>query len=280
MYYNPSMLGQISPYITSSNNQQNIQQSSNQTEKIFSSYTNIIERALNNLLKAARIAYKESDEVLRWVLDDGSVAELEIDHEMLDRSEMGLFISNDFADIQSTEFIKNNVMALMQNQYPTSAVIKLSAAKSTSEMLAIAEEQESRASEAKDKEFQQQQMLQEQSNNAQKQLVEAQNQLKILMQEKELETKLKGIQLDREKFALAQDLNRDGVNDANQRQKEELDAKKEIEDKKISSNQTVKEQELKLRAMELELKAKELELREKEIAIMAKEAAKPAASKK
>ena len=77
MYYNPSMLGQISPYITSQNNQTNISASSNQTEKIFATYGKIIERSLNNLLKAARIAYKNHDEPLRWVFDDGAVAELE-----------------------------------------------------------------------------------------------------------------------------------------------------------------------------------------------------------
>ena len=276
MYYNPSMLGQISPYITSSNNQQNIQQSSNQTEKIFSTYTNIIERALNNLLKAARIAYKESDEVLRWVLDDGSIAELELDSEMLDRSEMGLFITNDYADIQATEFIKQNVLALMQNQYPTSSIIKLSGAKSTSEMLAIAEAQEARAEEAKQQDYQMQMQQQQQASAAQQQLIDSQNQVKILMQEKDLNTKLQGITLDREKFALAQDLDRDGVNDANQRKEDELEAKKEIEQMKMTEARRTKELELKIKEKELQLKEKELELREKEIAIAAKEAAKPA----
>ena len=66
------------------------------------------------------------------------------------------------------------------------------------------------------------------------------------------------------------------VNDANQRKTDELDAKKEIEQMKLSESRRTKELELKVKEKELELKEKELELREKEIAIAAKEAAKPA----
>lgn len=276
MYYNPSMLGQISPYITSSNNQQNIQASNNQTEKIFSVYTNIIERSLNGLLKASRIAFKEVDDPLRWVLDDGSVAELVLDHEMLDRSEMGLYITTDWADIQATEYVKNNVLALMQNQYPTSAVIKISAAKSTSEMLAVAEEEEEKAAVAREKEFEKQSALQQQNNEVQMQMQEMQTQVKMLMQDKDLQAKLQGIEMDREKFALAQDLDKDGINDANERKAEELRSKERIEKDKILADKSNKEKELALKEKELELRARELDLREKEIAIAAKSASKDA----
>lgn len=280
MYYNPSMLGQISPYITTSNNQQNIQQSANQTEKIFSSYTNIIERALNNLLKAARIAYKESDEVLRWVMDDGSVAELEIDNEMLDRSEMGLFITNDWADIQSTEFIKNNVLALIQNQYPVSDIIRISSAKSTSEMINIAENQEKKAEERAQAQSQEQQQMQQQMMQQQQQLEQMKMEFQSAMKDKEIQGKMEGIKLDREKFAMAQDLDKDGINDANERKKEEIEAKKEIEEKKIEASKADKEKELAIKEKELALKEKELALREKELEIMAKEAAKKSSESK
>lgn len=280
MYYNPSMLGQISPYITTSNNQQNIQQSANQTEKIFSSYTNIIERALNNLLKAARIAYKDNDEILRWVMDDGSVAELELDSEMLDRSEMGLFITNDWADIQSTEFIKNNVLSLIQNQYPVSDIIRISSAKSTSEMITIAENQERKAEEMRQAQTQEQQQMQNQMMEQQKQIEQMKMQFQSQMKDKDIAGKIQGIQLDREKFAMAQDLDRDGINDANERKDKELEAKKEIEREKMQYDKDNKDKELRIKELELKLKEKELELREKELEIMAKEVAKPASSSK
>ena len=312
MYYNPSMLGQISPYITASNNQQNIQASNNQTEKIYSSYSNIIERALNNLLKASRIAFKESDEVLRWVLDDGSVAELELDNEMLDRSEMGLFITNDAADIQAAEFMKQNVLALMQNQYPTSAVIKMMGAKSASEMLHISEQEEAKADKRRTEEYEQQMAQQQQALQAQQQATDTENQTKLVMQDKELQTKIQGITLDREKFALAADADQNGQADATEREKMKLKTEKDLaemgmkHEREMADKQAAldiqlemmkqsldektkamelqsksmdlqsKEMDLKLKEKELELKEKDIEMREKEIKILSKTPPKPA----
>lgn len=256
MYYNPSMLGQISPYITSSNNQQNIAASSNQTEKIFSTYNNIIERALNNLLKAARIAYKDHNEPLRWVLDDGSVAELEIDREMLSRSEMGIFITNDYADIQAVEFMKNNILALMQNQYPMTAIIKILAAKSASEVLTIIEEEEVRMKEAQNEKFQQDMAMQQQSEQTQKELVDMQNQIKMLMQDKELENKRVITEIDSQKFMIAQDVDKNGVNDANERNDKQLAVENKYNTDKLNKDHQIKMMELDLKRKELELKAK------------------------
>lgn len=265
MYYNPSMLGQISPYITSSNNQQNIQASSNQTEKIFSTYNNIIERALNNLLKAARVAFKDNNEALRWVLDDGSVAELELDTEMLSRSEMGVFITNDYADVAGAEYLKNNIMALMQNQYPMNAIVKIAAAKSTNEILLIVEEQERRAEEAKQQEFQQNLAMQQQNNDMQKQLEDMRTQVKMVMQEKELQNKKEITTIDSQKFMIAQDVNQDGVNDANDRKDKEVEGKRQMNLDKLAHDKEIADQNMRIKEKELSIREKELELREKEI---------------
>ncbi len=267
MYYNPSMLGQISPYITSTNNQQNIQASSNQTEKIFSTYSNIIERALNNLLKAARVAYKDNNDVLRWVLDDGSVAELELDSEMLSRSEMGLFITNDYADIAGAEYLKNNIMALMQNQYPMTAIVQIAAAKSTNEILRIVEEQEHKAEEAQQKKFQQDMALQQQNNDMQKQLEDLRTQVKMAMQEKELQNKKEITAIDSQKFMLAQDVDRDGINDANERKDKENELKLQMNRDKLNMDRDVAAKNAKMKEKELELKERELDLREQELAM-------------
>lgn len=263
MYYNPSMLGQISPYVTASNNQQNIQQSNNQTEKIFSSYSSIIERALNGLLKAARIAYKENDEILRWILDDGSVAELKLDHEMLDRSEMGLFLTNDYADIQAVEFLKNNILALMQNQYPMTAIIKILASKSAGEILQIVEEEQKKIEEAQQNKFEQDMQMQQQNNEMQMQMQQLQTQVKMLMQEKDLQAKIQAVELDREKFYLAQDIDRDGVNDANQRKDQELKSTEKIEAEKNRLEKSFKDKEFELKQRELDIKEKEASVRMK-----------------
>lgn len=265
MYYNPSMLGQISPYTTVQNNQSNIAASSNQTEKIFATYTNIIERSLNNLIKAARIAYKNHDEPLRWVLDDGAVAELEIDSEMLDRSEMGLFITNDYADIQAVEFLKNNILALMQNQYPMTAIIKILASKSASEVLTIVEEEKKRMDEAAQEKYQQDMAMQQQNNDMQKQLEEMKTQVKMVMQDKELANKERLVQIDSQKFMLAQDVNKDGINDANTRKDKELEVQRQMQMDKINSTRDMMEKQIRIKEKELAIKEKELRIKEREM---------------
>lgn len=265
MYYNPSMLGQISPYITSQNNQTNISASSNQTEKIFATYGKIIERSLNNLLKAARIAYKNHDEPLRWVLDDGAVAELELDSEMLDRSEMGLFITNDYADIQAVEYLKQNILALMQNQYPMTAIIKILASKSSSEVLSIVEAEQKKMEAAAQEKYQQDMAMQKQNNDMQKQLEDMRTQVKMIMQDKELANKKELVTIDSHKFMIAQDVDKDGVNDANERKDKELEQQRQMHLDKINADSVNADKQIALKEKELDLREREIALREKEL---------------
>ena len=293
MLYNPSRLGQISPYVPVSNNEQNIQQSSNQTEKVFNQHNQILERALTQLVECARIAYKDYDEVLTWVLDDGSIAELEIDKEKLKRSKLGVFISTSPMDIQSTLDLKRYILEIIQNpQADLKAVINVMYAKNKADMINAAEEAELRK-QAQVKQQQDAQMQQQQQMmQAQAESQDKKDKLTYQMHQETLENKEVITLIDSEKFAKSLDIDKDGVNDMTKNKEMELAYKKDKDEKDRQlerdkmkhttdhdAEQTDKEleiskQELELEKKQLKLMEAQLKLEEKELKIKSKEASK------
>ena len=77
MSYNPSRLGQIQASMAVTNNQQNIQQSTYQTQDLFSLHNEVVERVINRHVLNERAALKDNDYVASYVLDDMSLALLQ-----------------------------------------------------------------------------------------------------------------------------------------------------------------------------------------------------------
>lgn len=285
MMYNPSRLGQISPYIPVANNEQNIAQSSNQTERVFNQHSLILERALSQLIECARVAYKDYDEVLTWVLDDGSVAELEIDREMLHRSKLGVFVSTTPQDIENTMELKRYLLEFIQNpQADLKTIINMMYAKNKADMINVAEE----SSQRKQQELaQQQQSAMEQQNamlEAQKAQKQADDELKYKMHQETMANKELITQIDSEKFAKTLDIDEDGRNDMMETKEKEIAYKMDKDEKdrqlereklsaQTSSDSDNKDKELEIKKEELEIKKQELEIRKLELEV-AKQVAK------
>lgn len=283
MLYNPSRLGQISPYVPVSNNEQNIQQSSNQTERIFNQHNQILERALTQLVECARIAYKDYKEVLTWVLDDGSIAELELDTEMLSRAKLGVFISTTPMDIESTLELKRYLLEIIQNpQADLKTVVNIMYAKNKADMVNAAEEAQAR----KQDEAQQQQQAamaqQQQMLQAQQQQQQQKDKLTYQMHQENLENKEVITLIDSEKFAKSLDIDKDGINDMTKNKELEIEYKKdkdakdrELEREKMEHQSAheseMTDKELEISQQELELEKKSLILQEKQLALQAKE---------
>lgn len=277
MLYNPSRLGQISPYIPVGNNQQNIAQSSNQTEKVFNQHAIILEKALTQLIENARIAFKDYDEPLTWVLDDGSIAELTIDQEMLSRSKLGVFVSTTPTDIESTNNLKGVILELIQNQkLDLKATVDIFYANNKSEMLNLVEDYENRMkqemAQQQDAAMQQQQAALEK----QAEIAKEQDAVKYKMHQETLQTKVATAEIDSEKFAKTLDIDQDGQNDMKEmkdteleykKEKDELDRQHELEKIRMQSESDEKsrgdDREFKLK--ELEIKKQELEIRKLEL---------------
>jgi hypothetical protein len=238
MSYNLSRLGLVDRYTAVSNNQQNIIQSSLQTETIYAVHNKAVENMLNSLMNAARVAWKENPKKASYILDDMSIAELELDSEMLWRSEIGVFISNESEDTENLRLTKEMMLPLIQNQMiNTSQAIKLIWSKSGAQALEVAESAEEKLEAMRQAEQDFQQQMMQQQAEIQKQLQDQKAQMDIFMQEKEF---------DHEKFvegvrsttlANQYDINKNNENDLLEDNREQREEDAKLQREKIKSDE-------------------------------------------
>lgn len=262
MSYNPSRLGSQVPNTPVTNNKQNIIQSSFQTEGLYSMHNIIVTNLITALLNAARIAYKDNPIKASYILDDMSYAELEIDSEMLWRSEIGVFISNDSEDAENLRITKELLQPMIQNQVIQGPeAIKLLWAKSGTDVLNIAEEgvekmQQQQAQQNQAQIEAQERMLKMQAE-IQMQIEQMKQTLDLEKQAREIQSKefIVGLQTAAQtnQFANQYDIDKDGVNDANQREDKKLEFEREKLGKEISLQERQRKQDKELEKEKLEI---------------------------
>lgn len=137
--------GQIGSYETASNAQQAIIQSANILEPYFDLH-NIVKRDVTQaLLETAKICFSiDPPEALSYVLDDLSIQLLQIDTDLLEDSEYGLFVSNTSKEDETLQVVQQLSHAALQNQkIELSDVIKVMRSESlqtAEEFLMVAEQ--------------------------------------------------------------------------------------------------------------------------------------------
>jgi len=214
MYYNPSKLGEPSPYLTSGNNVQNLQASDRQLYKYFDIHRQVVERVLNGFLNISRIAFKDSELKKSVLLDGFDRAYLEMSPEIWDNMEIGLYVVNDFFETQKVDFLKNNLLAFIQNNYGSMKdFIKLANAKSISEMQKIADEVERKSEERQAQAQQNELKAIEQETVSKKDLMDYKNSLEMMREQVVNEFRMAIKELDITKFAKQYDIDNDGVSD-------------------------------------------------------------------
>lgn len=220
MSYNPSRLGQVAPYTAVTNSQQNIVQSSYQTEDIYSTHNKVIENLLNVLVKAARLAFRNNEIARTYLLDDMSIAELELDWTILDQSKIGIKIRNSSDDFNNIMNIKSISQAMVQNGLITMPeLIKLMWANNGAEILNIAENAEMNAERRRQQEFQNQQQMLQQQSEMQKQLQQLQQEFEREKMNAEHQKDLLVAQINSTRFAQQYDINQNQISDNMEREK-------------------------------------------------------------
>ena len=246
MSYNPSRKGQIAPYMAVTNNQQNIQQSTYQTQDLYTLHNEVVERLLLKHILNERAALQDNDYIASYVLDDMSIADLKLDKELFNVAEIGISIRNSSQDYNNVMEVKQLGQAMIQNGMITMPeLIRLYWANNGAEILNIAERAEKKMLER-----QQQQQAAEQQNlqaqqEAQKQIVQLQQQYDSLQKQLDRDLQLEGYKLDAMKFANQMDIDKNNVNDSLEKEREvidndnkqnELDRKHDIEMEKLKGN--------------------------------------------
>jgi len=109
----PQREAQIQSRETVGGIERSINQSANITEPIFFEHNSVKEQYLNQLLRLAQIAYADGGK-LSGILDNGERIVLEIDGELLNDSELGIFVTNSSRDsriFRKIELLAENMIA-------------------------------------------------------------------------------------------------------------------------------------------------------------------------
>lgn len=264
MSYNPARLGESAAHAAVSNNRQDIVQSSFQTEDIFYLHSIVQRNILNALLNAARIAYKDNDFKRNYLLNDLSRAELELDTELLWRSELGIKIMNSSEEFNNIEMIKQLSHSMVQNGLITASdLIRIIWAKNGAEIFNIAEQAEEKQNAARQQAKEEQEALMQRQEEAEKKMMQFEAQIKMLMQDKEIIKDIQLADINSSRFAQQWDIDKNQLSDNIQlaREKAEADAKALDKQLKVEKEKHAKEMELKRE----ELKIKKQEARQKAI---------------
>lgn len=264
--------GQISPNDAVRNTQQNLVQSSYILEPYFELQNTFKRNYLEGILNLAKIAYSGKNNIkLSYVLDDMSMATLNLDSELLNNSVYGIFVT----DTASIEEIKQNIMQLshaaMQNQkIEMSDVLKLLRITNITEAeeSIIVAEQNKRENEQAIQLGQQKMIAEENEKNRmrEKERFEEQKQIIILKEEERRKTELIKSSLLAASFNPDKDNNNNGINDFLELIK--TDNKLEID--KINSNleQNKFEHQKEIDKVKLENEEKKLDNEKLKIEVM------------
>jgi hypothetical protein len=215
--------------------QQDLMQSATITEAIyFAPHYKIWEKALNFGLQCmvSHIQNGKLEILKQYILDDLTVATINVSHRDLAEYEFGVFVSNFAKDNEVFETVRQLAHSFIQNDKMTASdIVKAIKATSTQEL------EEQIVQSEKDR-IEQQQTIQQQQLEAQKSATEAQlleaekdRNLKRELALLDAETTIKAKEIDVFKFQQDQDSNNDGVPDP--LQIEELKTKKDIENRKL-----------------------------------------------
>lgn len=226
--FNSSRLGEASPYSTVANNQQNLMQAINQSKHVSKIHDKIVERMLNRLYGVSRVAYKDNPFYARYILDDLSMAELELDTEMLKSSEIGVFVVTSGEEFANVQLAKELLLPLIQNgQLSAPDAVKLMWSKSKGEILNFAEEIELKQQIQASQAMQANAANEQQIHELKKELIVLQENMKTMRQREMDITKLKMSALSSTFMKQAQDVNENKEADSIERDRENREFERE-----------------------------------------------------
>lgn len=255
MSYNPARLGQQSPYESIGNNQQSIIQSSNQTEKWFYMHNYVKERTMENYIEICKVIYKENPLKASYILSDLSIATLNTEAADFANYNYKVFMTNTLKDSQVLSELKSLIQPIIQNSggdlRVATEILTTENATEVKNIINRIQEQKEMREEQNQKAQQEQQMQMQQMQIQLEQ--EKMKQAKEIADNKNATT-IKAAELNAERFANANDVNNDGINDMIELQ-EEKNKNNSIEELNLAKIEQINIQNKKIEA-EIEMMKK------------------------
>lgn len=238
--------GQIENRELVGNVERAVSQSSHITEKWFDLHNHVKKRAMASLLETAKHAWKGSkDKRVQYVLDDMSTSILNLDAEQFNEADYGLVLSDTANDQELLSTLKQLAHAGIQNdKMDFSGLMDIYLDPSIASMRRKIEARESEKMQRDQEAQQQAQEMQQQQLQAQAEAQQAAQEFELTKMDREYEHK-KDIELMKAELKLGEkeiDADKDGIPDRLENEKvasaerikiQDIQAKRDIEDKKL-----------------------------------------------
>lgn len=285
----PQRRGAIDNRETVGGVERSVMQSSHITEEWFSVHDNTKVRALRALLEAAKIAWDGQSFVREFVLDDGTKAMLDFDHEVFVESSYGVDVSNTSNDMQTLQAMRQLGERIAQIDGGLTILAEMYRTKDIASLHRKIEEFETNRAQMAQEQAQMEQETQ-QAQIASVQELEMMK-LEIEREEKELDRQLKQYEIDSNnetKIMVAEitsyigmenkDANDNGIPDPIEI------ADQSLREREARSKEFLEQRKLDLEARKLSLEEKKLEVqkqiqKQKDDAAMERERVKAKAAK-
>lgn len=257
MYYNSARLGISEERTAVRNNMQNLQQSVSQTRPIYYLHDQIVQSMLNGLINYGRIAVKQDKKVMSYMLDDFTVADVEIDGEMLWTSQLGVHVVGMGDSTESLYMFKSQALGLLQNKLISSKnYARVMNAKSFAEIIEIMEDEQEMQQRAMEGATRMSQEEQEKARNFEKELIALKAQMEMLITRETNMSKENMALMNSMLMANAQDIDKSGVSDTveNSNKQRQFDAVQAEKDRNLKREEM--DNKLKIAAMKPKQAAK------------------------
>lgn len=246
MSYNPNRLGMQSPYESIGNNQQNIIQSSNQTEKWFYMHNYVKERTTENFIEICKVIYKDNPLKASYILSDLSVATLNTELVDFANYNYKVYITNTLKDTQVINELKGLIQPIIQNSGGDLRIVpEILTSENATEIKNIINRIQEDKIKRDEQAVQQQQEQQMQMQQMQMQVEQQRMQFQKQIADDKNATTLQAAEISSSRFAMLNDINENKENDLLELEKlkqnnslqSEIDAEKlkkiELENKKL-----------------------------------------------
>jgi hypothetical protein len=220
---------------------------------------------LNALVDVTKDALRENEDIASFVLDDLSIAELNLNWELLDLSEINVKIKNSSQEYQNVQEIKMLMQPLVQNgMLSLGDLIRISFAKSASEILNYAEQAQEYTEKKQQEQMQAQEEMLARQEQLQMQLAQMQIDAELEKEDRRGELEILKATIESSRFKQQKDVDANQVNDDITKEtiKQQFEAEKQRKDQLSNERENDKNRKLERDKMMIDK-----ELAEKKIAV-------------
>lgn len=242
--------GQTSPSEAVTNAQQNLNQSATITESYFYLHNRVWANVLTSLLEVAQFAWKDKHILRQWVLDDASVASLEIKPGDITNEALTIFVQDSSKQHRAFEFAERHFQELLQNDKTKfSTMLEMFQTNSLSEFTRTVKQQERQQEQAAQQQQQAEQQAQAEALQNAKDMVILKGNIDKEIEQMKIDGKIQEAEIKSFMMLQDQDSDNNGIPDQFEIAKFETEAKLKqkalnLQEKKQTTEERQRDEEI------------------------------------